>query len=417
MTNTQLALQFLLQISVILIVCRVVGAMAARFGQPQVVAEMLAGVLLGPSLMGAIAPDLQNRLFPWDPTQSTRDSQAYLYPASQLGLALYMFVVGLEFRLDLLRLHGRTTAAVALAGCAGPFVLGAASGWVVAQFPSLTRPGVGELESAMFMGACLSITAFPMLARILHHKGLLGTKLGTVAIGAGAIDDAMAWCLLAVLIALLERDPMQAAVTIGGGTALIAAATLLLRPMLRAVRPLLLRGDDLSEAGMITVLSLLAIVAWYSDRIGLHAVFGAFVFGSVVPRGAVASTLAARIQPLTVTLLLPLFFTYSGLHTRLGLLDSAQEWLCCLAILAVAMASKGVCCWCAARYSGMSNRESLGIGTLMNARGMMQLILINLGLERGIINQRLFSMLVITAIATTLLTSPLFDRFAGKNTL
>ncbi|MBL9136734.1 MAG: cation:proton antiporter, partial [Verrucomicrobiales bacterium] len=206
MNNLHLAVQFFLQIAVILLFCRLVGAVAVRFGQPQVVAEMVAGVLLGPSLFGLLWPEGQAWLFPWDLTQKSRDTQSYLFPASQLGLALYMFVVGMEFRVDIVRKRLRSAVAVSVAGMATPFVLGAALAWVLFHQTSLFPTRTSLTEAMLFLGASMCITAFPMLARIIHFKKLAGTTMGTVALGAGAIDDATAWCLLAVVLASFDQN-------------------------------------------------------------------------------------------------------------------------------------------------------------------------------------------------------------------
>ncbi len=232
MTNLQLAVQFFLQLAIILLVCRVVGQIAKYIGQPQVVAEMIAGVLLGPSLFGLLLPELQAALFPWDRTQQTRDSQAYLFPASQLGLALYMFVVGMEFRTDLIRKNLKSSVAVSLAGMAVPFVLGALLAYYFFHHTKLFPERTGVNEAMLFLGASMCITAFPMLARIIHFKGLAGSLMGTVAIGAGAIDDVTAWCLLSVVLASFDNNPSQAINSIGGGVIFVAVALLVIRPIL-----------------------------------------------------------------------------------------------------------------------------------------------------------------------------------------
>ncbi len=410
MTNLQLAIQFFLQLAVILIVCRVVGLLARYAGQPQVVAEMIAGVLLGPSLFGLIWPELQSALFPWDRTQQTRDSQSYLFPASQLGLALYMFVVGLEFRTDLIRSNFKSSLAVSLAGMAAPFALGAALAYYFFHHTKLFPEQTNLNEAMLFLGASMCITAFPMLARIIHFKGLAGSLMGTVAIGAGAIDDVTAWCLLSLVLASFDDDPMQAARSIGGGLAFVLTALLIVRPILnRGQRWFLDEHGRLSDGGMTLALCVMALGAWFTDLIHLHAVFGAFVMGAVIPKGEISEGLIQRIQPLCVALLLPLFFTYSGLNTRIDLLNNSQLWLMCGLVLLVAVLGKGVACSLAAKATGLSLRESLAIGTLMNARGLMELIIINIGLQRGIITPELFATLVIMAIVTTLMASPLFD--------
>lgn len=410
MNNVEAAVQFFAQIAVILTCCRIVGLLAARLGQPQVVAEMITGVLLGPSLLGLLAPEWQSFVFPWDATQQERDTQSYLFPASQLGLALYMFIVGMEFRVDIVAQNLRSSIAVSIAGMAAPFALGALLGWVFHRYTSLFPEATSLNEAALFLGASMCITAFPMLARIIHFKGLAGTRMGTVAIGAGAIDDAFAWCLLAVVLASFDDDWSLAVRNIVGAAIFATVVLGIVRPVVGRLKSLLIRGDELSETGTVVGLALMAVGAWMTDLIGLHAVFGAFLMGTAIPRGRISETLIERIQPLTVALLLPLFFTYSGLNTRIGLLDSPWLWALSGVVLAAAVLGKGVGCWGAARLTGIPNREAIGIGALMNSRGLMELIIINIGLQRGIISAELFAMLVIMAIVTTLAASPIFDR-------
>ncbi len=224
MKNVELAVHFFAQIAVILLFCRLIGLVAKRFGQPQVIAEMVAGVLLGPSLFGLVLPEWQQWIFPWDTTQGSRDTQSYLYPVSQLGLALYMFVVGLEFRLDIVRQHLKTSLAVSLAGMITPFLLGIGLGWYFLHHTQLFPPSIAGMEAMLFLGASMCITAFPMLARIIHFKKLTGTTMGTVAIGAGAIDDASAWCLLAIVLSCLDHDMTKAVSNIVGGMLFVSIA-------------------------------------------------------------------------------------------------------------------------------------------------------------------------------------------------
>ena len=409
MSTIQLAVQFFLQIGLILLFCRLVGIVAARLGQPQVVAEMIAGVLLGPSLFGLFWPEAFKSLFP-------ADSLRVLFPVSQLGLALYMFVVGLEFRVDIVTRRLRSSILVSFAGMAAPFALGVGLGWYFFHHTRLFPTKTSLLEATLFMGASMCITAFPMLARIIHFKGLAGTTMGTVALGAGAIDDAMAWCLLAVVLASFTDDYSHAIWNIGGGIGYISFTLAVLKPLLaRWSRGITQRGE-LSESEFVLCLSMLALGAWFTDMIGLHAVFGAFVMGIAMPRGVVTKALIDRVQPLTVALILPLFFTYSGLNTRIGLLNSGYLWFMAALVLLAAVLGKGVACWLAARATGISNREALGIGTLMNARGLMELIIINIGLSRGVISPELFATLVIMAVITTLMASPIFERLVGSGT-
>jgi Kef-type K+ transport system membrane component KefB len=416
MNNLHLAVQFFLQLAVILLFCRIVGAIALRLGQPQVVAEMLAGVLLGPSLFGLLWPEAQHWLFPWDTTQQMRDTQSYLFPASQLGLALYMFVVGMEFRVDIVQRKMKSAVAVSIAGILTPLAFGAGLAWVFFTYTELFPPKTSLLDGMLFLGASMCITAFPVLARIIQFKKLSGTTIGTVALGAGAIDDATAWCLLAVVLSSFDHNFSRALVNISGGLAYVACALLIVRPLFDRAKTWLIKEGTLTEAGFVVALTLMALGAWFTDLIGLHAVFGAFVMGAAMPRGVVVRDLVGRIQPLTVALLLPLFFTYSGLNTKISLLNTGFLWLMCGAILVAAVVGKGVACWVAARATGIANREALGIGTLMNARGLMELIIINIGLQRGIISEGLFATLVIMAVVTTLMASPVFERLVGTGT-
>jgi len=416
MNNVHLAVQFFIQLAVILLFCRLVGAIALRLGQPQVVAEMVAGVLLGPSLFGLLWPEAQHWLFPWDATQKMRDTQSYLFPASQLGLALYMFVVGMEFRIDIVQRQLRSAIAVSVAGMVTPLLFGAALAWIFFHYTNLFPTKASLIQAMLFLGASMCITAFPVLARIIDHKKLSGTAVGTMALGAGAINDASAWCLLAIVLASFDKNWNHALVNIGGGLAYVAVTLLIVRRVLGRAMKWLVQDGTLTDSGLVAGLVLMMVGAFFTDLIGLHAVFGAFVMGAAMPRGVVTRDLIGRIQPLTVALLLPLFFTYSGLNTKIGLLNSSFLWLMCGAVLIAAVVGKGVACWLAARATGVPNREALGIGTLMNARGLMELIIINIGLERGIISEGLFATLVIMAVVTTLMTSPLFDRLVRSET-
>lgn len=410
MTHLQLAIHFFFQIAVILLACQLVGIIAKRMGQPQVVAEMITGVLLGPSLLGLFLPEVSAKLFP-------EDAMKVLFPVSQLGLAMYMFVVGLEFRMDIVRKKLGSALAVSTAGMVAPFILGAALGWYFYNHSELFPVKTSMTEAMIFLGAAMCITAFPMLARIIHFKGLTGTTMGTVALGAGAIDDATAWCLLAVVLASFDGDMTHALGNIAGGIGYTAFAIMILRPLLaRWSRGIEARGV-LSESEFVLCLILLALGAWITDAIGLHAVFGAFIMGSVMPRGVVGKTLIEKIEPLTVALFLPLFFTFSGLNTQIALLDSSYLWSMTGLVMIAAVGGKGIACWAAARATGIPNREALGIGTLMNSRGLMELIIINIGLQRGVISPALFAILVIMAVVTTLMTSPLFERLVGKHRL
>src|SRR5262249_43252894 len=386
----------------ILAVCRMVGLLARRIGQPQVVGEMIAGVVMGPSLFGLLFPDVQSQLFP-------KASMGIIYAISQVGLVLYMFLVGMEFQVDLIRRRLRSAASVSIAGIVTPFALGSLLALFLNGDQTFFAQGVSRWDAMLFLGAAMSITAFPMLARIIYERGLTGTSLGTLALAAGSMDDAAAWCILAIVLASFSGKVAIAVMAIGGGLLYAVVVLGVARPLLLRLGKLAERDEGISPGMFSFVLMLLMLGAWFTDAIGIYAVFGAFILGAAMPRGLFAHDLQRRIEPLTTNFLLPLFFVYSGLNTRLGLVDTPQLWAVALVILLAACLGKGGACWLAARMNGEENREALAIGTLMNSRGVMELIILNIGLERGIITPVLFTMMVLMAIATTLAASPLFE--------
>ena len=400
MSPPQLLSLLLLQIAAILVVCRTLGLLMRRVRQPQVIAEMIAGFLLGPSLLGAVWPSFEARLFP-------RESMPVLYVASQLGLVLYMFCVGLEFRLDLVRRLGRTAVAVSAAGIAAPLALGGVLAVFLLGYPGLFPPAVTPAHAVMFIGAAMSITAFPVLARIISERGLGGTAVGTLALAAGSIDDAAAWVLLAFVLASFNGNTTLAVAAVGGAALYCAIVYWGARPLAARFAARTAREPAVPPPVLGWLAVMLVLGAWFTEWAGLHSVFGAFVLGTSIPRGRLADGLRAMIEPLTTALLVPLFFVYSGLNTRLGLLDSSALWAIAGLILLTACAGKGLACWGAARLSGADPRDALGVGTLMNARGMVELILLNIGLQRGLITPTLFTMMVLMALATTVMTGPI----------
>lgn len=402
MSSFELSVLFFLQLAVILLVCRMVGWLARSIGQPQVVGEMIAGVLLGPSFLGWLLPSAQAWLFP-------PDSRPLLYVVSQVGLVLYMFLVGLEFDISLIRRRMRSAAAVSLSGILTPFVLGAVLGFFLLRSDEFFEVGVNSWEAMFFVGAAMSITAFPMLARIIYERGLSGTSLGVLALAAGSIDDAAAWCVLAIVLASFSGDPMIAVLAIGGGIVYAVGTLTLGQRWMKGLGATAEREQGVRPALLTITLCLVMLGAWFTDRIGIYAVFGAFIMGAAMPRGRFAHDVQRQIEPLTTSFLLPLFFVYSGLNTRIALVDSPWLWLVALVVLAIACFGKGIACWAAARLSGEDNRSAMAIGALMNARGLMELIILNIGLERGLITPVLFAVMVIMAITTTLMATPIFE--------
>jgi Kef-type K+ transport system membrane component KefB len=403
---------FFLQMFVILGSCRLCGWVMRRFlGQPQVIGEMIAGVILGPSLLGGVAPGLQHFLFP-------PESKPLLNVVAQLGIALYMFLVGIDFRSEDFKSNAPSAVAVAVSGIVVPFVVAIiATPWLLAV-PDLFVAGVSRFDATLFLGAAIAITAFPVLARIIHDRRLEGTLIATQALSAAAIGDAVAWCVVAVVLASLGAGAGVAWLAIGGG-GLLAAALILLGPRLFAPLGRLAEAQHearqpLSPSVLAAALMLCTLSAWVSDAIGLHAVFGAFLIGTAMPRGVFAQRLRPLLEPITLVFLLPVFFTYSGLNTRLMLVNTPQLLLVAAGILVASIFAKFIACWCAALAAGQGNPRALGLGALMNARGLTELIIVNIGLTAGVIGPALFSMLVLMAIVTTLMASPLFELVYGR---
>jgi K+:H+ antiporter len=403
------AIHFFLQLTVILATCRVVGVLAKRIGQPQVVGEMIAGVLLGPSLLGQLAPGVQHQLFP--PGQAN----IVLYTTAQIGLVLYMFLIGLNFDVDLIKHRVGTAAAVSSAGILTPLALGAIVAMPLLASGLFFEDGVSLIMAMMFLGASIATTAFPMLARIIFEQRLSGTPLGTLALACGATDDAISWCILAIVLAIHRGTPATAAIAIGGGILYTVVLLTVGRRGLAVLGPLSERRKAITPPVLSTVLVLLMACAWFTDTIGIYAIFGAFLLGVAMPSGFFADRLTAILEPLVTTFLLPLFFVYSGLNTQIGLVNTPGLWAVTLGLLAVSIAGKGVACTVAARLSKVPLRESIALGSLMNARGLIELILLNIGLEAGIITPTLFTILVLVAIVTTLMATPMFEFVYGRH--
>jgi Kef-type K+ transport system membrane component KefB len=320
-----------------------------------------------------------------------------------------MFMVGLGFDRSHFRIHGKSAAAVSISGMAAPFLAAVLLAPWLMTIDGLFAPTVTAFEATLFMGAAISITAFPMLARIIHERGLSNSPLGTLSLSAGAIDDAGAWTVLAIVLASFGEGPGVAVKAIAGGLGFAVFMILFGPRLLAGLGRWAEREEELSHTLLAVVLILFMLSAFAMDAVGIHAVFGGFVLGCVVPRGALADRLREKLEPMTVVLLLPMFFTFSGLNTQLSMVNSLPLLAMAAAILAVSILAKGVACWAAARVTGQDNPTAMAIGALMNARGLMELIIINIGLQRGIIGPALFSVLVLMAIVTTLMASPLFE--------
>jgi len=400
----------LLQIAVILLASRLVGRVFRYFHQPQVMGEMMAGIFLGPSLLGWLAPVVFKAIFP-------PDSFDFINALSQVGLVLFMFLTGLELNPGILRKYGYRMVAISNASILVPFTLGV----ILAIFldPLLAKPGVSLLAFALFCGAAMSITAFPVLARILSDQHLLNTRLGTIAISCAAVDDVSGWCILAGLLIIVNA----AGSTIPLGLALaltlvyLLAMLFVVRRLARRLEGDFIRQNSISQDRLAMILLFLLVSSLVTQWLGIHPLFGAFLAGAVLPKHAgFTRALHAKLYDPVVVLLLPMFFVYTGLRTSIGLLNQGWMWLACAVIILVAIAGKFGGSAIAAHLAGTSWREAVTLGVLMNTRGLMELVLLNIGLEIGVISQTVFTMLVIMAIVTTLMTAPILERvyFAGE---
>jgi K+:H+ antiporter len=396
-------LLLLAQIVVVLAAAAVAGKIMRAARQPHVVGEMVAGIVLGPSVLGALLPDVSAALFP-------TASLGYFSALSQIGLLLFMFLVGLELDLRQLRERGHLAILTSHASITAPFLLGAALALLL--YPRLSDARVGFTGFALFMGAAMSVTAFPVLARILAERGLVRSRLGAVALACAAVDDVTAWCILAAVVVIVRAaSPTVPLWLTVGGTAAYGAFMLTLGR--RAVRALARRMNGSAAPGQGVVAAVVLLVlgsAWVTERLGVHALFGAFLAGAVMPRDPrLVRHLLDRFGDLVAVLFLPLFFAYTGLRTRIDLIRGAELWGWCALIVAVAIIGKVGGSAVAARAGGMAWREATTLGLLLNTRGLMELVILNVGLDIGVISPELFAMMVVMALATTLMTTPVLS--------
>ncbi|WP_040309799.1 cation:proton antiporter [Asticcacaulis biprosthecium] len=402
------SIHFFLQLAVIIAACRVVGWLGQKLlHQPQVVGEMIAGVILGPSLFGLLLPEIQAAVFP-------KEMKNVLYTGAQFGVGLYMFMVGTSFRLDHFAKKGKSAMAVSFAGISAPFLLAVLiTPWLM-TIPGLFTAGISQFNATLFMGACIALTAFPMLARIINERGLANSSLGTLSLTAGAFDDAVSWCVLAVVLATFGGGPGIAVVAIVGGISFALFVVTIGRKLLAPLGRMVEEKGEMSYTILAIVMICFFLSAFVMDAVGIHAIFGGFILGTAMPRGKFVEELKKKVEPFAVIVLLPMFFTFSGLNTRMDMVNSLEMLFVALVILAVSVVAKFGACYVAARMTGEDNRTALGIGALMNSRGLMELIIINIGLQKGIIGLPLFAMLVLMAIVTTVMASPVFEAVYGK---
>lgn len=388
----------LIALVAVIVVGRMVGLVFRYLGQPPVIGEVIAGILLGPSLLGRVAPEASGFLLP-------ATVAPFLAVIAQLGVVLYMFLVGLELDLGALRRRAHATVAISHASIVAPFLLGA--GLALWLYPRLSSAEVPFTSFALFLGVALSVTAFPVLARILTDRKMHKTELGTIALTCPATDDVTAWCLLAFVVGVAQAKLGNAVLVTGLALGYVAFMFLLVRPV---AERLAARSDErrLSQGTLALVFVALLLSTLVTEFIGVHAVFGAFLLGAVIPAdSAIARAFTRKLEDVVTVLLLSAFFALTGMRTEIGLVSTVEQWLICGLIIVVATAGKFGGTLAAARLTGLGWREAAGLGVLMNTRGLMELIVLNIGLDLGVISPTLFAMMVLMALVTTGMTTPL----------
>ena len=395
--------QLVLQIAVILVAARLVGFLFQKIHQPQVMGEMVAGILLGPSLLGWVAPGVSAALFP-------PASLSYLNALSQVGLVVFMFVVGLALNPSDLRGYGHAAVLTSHVSIVAPFCLGGLTALYL--YPRLSDDGVTFTGFALFMGAAMSITAFPVLARILTERGLLRSRMGTMAIACAAVDDVTGWCILAYIVVLVRvtHAARPAWVTIAGSLAYVLIMVFVVRRILPAFEREFRKRNRLSDNLVAVIVVLVLVSALATEWLGIHLLFGAFLMGAIMPKTPeFTHYLLHKFESVTVVLLLPLFFAFTGLRTRIGVGGGRAIWFYSAIVIVVAITGKLGGSMFAARLAGMPWREAASLGILMNTRGLMELVILNIGLDIGVISPAMFSIMVLMALVTTFMTTPLLE--------
>ena len=390
----------LIQIIAVLLMVRLFGFLFKHIGQPGVIGEIVAGIVLGPSVLGYFFPDVFQALFP-------PESLTNLELLSQVGLVLFMFVIGMELDFSVLKNKINETLVISHAGILVPFFLGiVASYWIYEEYAAAQT---AFLPFALFIGISMSITAFPVLARIIQERNMTKTSLGTLAIASAANDDVTAWCLLAVVIAIAKAGTFASALYAIGLTALyIIIMFMVVRPFLKKVGEVYANQEVINKTFVALILLILIISSTLTEIIGIHALFGAFMAGVVMPPSiGFRKVMMEKVEDIALVFFLPLFFAFTGLRTEIGLINSPALWGVCLLLITVAVAGKLGGCAVAARLVGESWKDSFTIGTLMNTRGLMELVALNIGYEMGVLPPSIFVILVIMALVTTFMTTPL----------
>jgi len=396
----------LIALTAVVIAGQLLGWLFRYIGQPPVMGEVVAGILLGPSLLGEVWPEAAAFILPPSLAPS-------LGVVSQLGVILYMFLVGMELNLSALLRQARSVVAISHTSIIVPFVLGSALALIL--YPGLAGRGVAFTPFALFVGVALSITAFPVLARILTDRQMHRTPLGILALGCAAVGDVTAWCLLAFVVGVAQAKLGDALVTLGLSAAYIAFLFLVVRPLALRFLPRF-EKTPLSRSLAALVFAALLLSALATEAIGIHALFGAFLLGAVIPHDStLAQTFISKLEDLVTVLLLPAFFAFTGMRTRIGLVSGTEQWLICGLIVVVATAGKVGATLLSARLTGLGWRNAAALGLLMNTRGLMELIVLNIGLDLNVISPPLFAMMVLMAVATTMATAPLLQLLHLKH--
>ena len=394
--------RILAALAAVIVVGRLLGVVLGWIGQPPVIGEVVAGILLGPSLLGWVCRDWfampQSPLLP-------PEVAPFLGIIAQLGVILYMFLVGVDFNTELLRKQVHAATAISHASILAPFLLGSALALFL--FGRLAPEGANFTSFALFMGVAMAVTAFPVLARILTDRNMSRTELGVLALSCAAVDDVTAWCLLALVAGVVQSQ-------ISGALSVIGLSLLYIGAMLFVVRPIAgwliqrVDGNGLRPTAISVLFGALLLSALATEWIGIHAVFGAFLLGVTIPHDSqIAKSLSTGLEQMVTVLLLPAFFAYTGMRTQIGLISGWENWLICGLIIAVASLGKFGGTLAAARFAGLDWRTGSALGILMNTRGLMELIVLNIGLDLGVISPALFAMMVIMALVTTMATAPL----------
>jgi Kef-type K+ transport system membrane component KefB len=402
-TNVKYPLSILLlQVVIILLTSRIFGIVFKKLGQQTVVGEIVAGIFLGPSILGWLFPTLSSFLFP-------HNSFISLQFLSQIGLAFFMFVIGME--LDLSKIRNRANDAVMISHVSIilPFFLGTCLSYYI--FQELAPANISFTSFALFMGIAMSITAFPVLARIIKERGLTRTPLGVLAITCAAADDVTAWCLLAAVIAIVKAGNLASSLfTIGLAILYIVFMIYVLKPWLQKINDRRIKSEKIDKTVIGIAFFVLLVSAYFTEIIGIHALFGSFIAGVIMPNNIrFKETLTDKVEDISTILLLPIFFAFTGLRTQIGLLNEGHIWILCLIIILVAVSGKLIGSAFAAKIIGRSWKDSLSIGVLMNTRGLMELVVLNIGYDLGILGPEIFAIMVLMALTTTLMTGPLLD--------